>query len=178
MQTKTMSVTWPFNRLPRDLEATILSCLTAPEIAQARCVCESFRVSILGMPSLAARISDDRTDQFIVDHQKDFLDGIFHPVSLAAEYQEWPIVMTLIERRHKFVDGVNQIGLFQGFSALHWAVFYNQPKVVKRLLALSSDPHLKNRYGDTPLDFALRHGCHDVLRLFLIPSSPKRRKGA
>ena len=59
---------------------------------------------MLGMSSLAARISEERTAQFIVDHQKDFLDGMFHPISLASVYQEWTIVMTLIERRHKFVD--------------------------------------------------------------------------
>jgi uncharacterized protein len=54
-----------------------------------------------------------------------------------------------------------------GTSALHWAVYHDDVKLVERLLALGADPNARNDYGATPLSVAAVFGDAVVVRKLL-----------
>ncbi|MEM7473608.1 MAG: ankyrin repeat domain-containing protein [Planctomycetota bacterium] len=54
-----------------------------------------------------------------------------------------------------------------GMTALHWAVFYDQNDLVRRLLGRSADPRLENRYGVTALSIACQNGNAQIVKALL-----------
>lgn len=49
----------------------------------------------------------------------------------------------------------------QGMTPLHYALTENQYDILKLLLESGADPSIKDKYGDTPLDFAIKIGATD-----------------
>jgi ankyrin repeat protein len=47
-------------------------------------------------------------------------------------------------------------------NTVYWAVYYNQPEILKLLLAHGANPNLKDDYGDTPLSSAQQFH-HDLV---------------
>lgn len=54
-----------------------------------------------------------------------------------------------------------------GMTALHWAVFYDDASVTKKLLAAGANAKAKNRYDITPLALACRNGNADIVESLL-----------
>ena len=54
-----------------------------------------------------------------------------------------------------------------GMTALHWAVFHDELKLVSRLLGRSADPRLKNRYDVTALSIACQNGNASIAKALL-----------
>ncbi len=54
-----------------------------------------------------------------------------------------------------------------GMTALHWAVFYDDAPLVKKLLRRTADADLKNRYGITALHIACQNGNAEIVQALL-----------
>ncbi|MCB1122978.1 MAG: ankyrin repeat domain-containing protein, partial [Verrucomicrobiae bacterium] len=54
-----------------------------------------------------------------------------------------------------------------GMTPLHWAVYHDDAKLVKRLIDLGANATAANRYGITPLYLACQNGSADAIRLLL-----------
>jgi ankyrin repeat protein len=52
-----------------------------------------------------------------------------------------------------------------GRSALMVAVVYDHPFIVRSLLAAGANPALKDRKGQTPLDYAIQHGPKEMIEV-------------
>ena len=54
-----------------------------------------------------------------------------------------------------------------GTTALHWAVYYSDVELVKRLIKQGADAKAKNEFGATPMSQAATAGNADVIQLLL-----------
>ena len=54
-----------------------------------------------------------------------------------------------------------------GMTALHWAVYHNQPNLVGELLEAGADPNVRNRYGVTPLSLGCMNAATKIVRQLL-----------
>ena len=54
-----------------------------------------------------------------------------------------------------------------GTTALHWAVYYSDVELVKRLIKQGADAKAKNEFGATPMSHAATAGNADVIQLLL-----------
>ncbi|RMF44490.1 MAG: ankyrin repeat domain-containing protein [Planctomycetota bacterium] len=54
-----------------------------------------------------------------------------------------------------------------GTTALHWAVYYDQPSVVERLIDAGADVQAANRYGVRPLSIACQNGNTAIVKMLL-----------
>ncbi|HTQ99937.1 MAG TPA: ankyrin repeat domain-containing protein [Candidatus Acidoferrum sp.] len=54
-----------------------------------------------------------------------------------------------------------------GTTALHWAIYYNDADLVKKLIAQKADVHAKNEFGATPMSQAAIAGNVEILKALL-----------
>jgi ankyrin repeat protein len=71
-----------------------------------------------------------------------------------------------VEARIKDGLDVNE-ALADGSTALDWAIYWNQPKLVKSLLRKGADPSHPTRLGATPLYMAASQGSADLVEMLL-----------
>jgi len=81
---------------------------------------------------------------------------------LLASQGETQAVLAMLDSQSP-VDAVQA----DGTSLLHWAVYYNDPALVNRLLALGADARLQNNYGASPLFQAAITGNPDIIEALL-----------
>jgi uncharacterized protein len=84
------------------------------------------------------------------------------PLADASEKKDRASVHALLGRA---VD-VNQTQA-DGMTALHWAVYHDDPETVKILLDAKANARAANRYGVTPLALACANGSEPVVELLL-----------
>ena len=80
----------------------------------------------------------------------------------------------------KQVDGPKEAqaeGL-DGTTLLHWAVYYDDPELVSRLVELGADVQARNEYGATPLSQAAILGNPEVLQILLDAGADPNEEGA
>lgn len=65
-----------------------------------------------------------------------------------------------------------------GTTLLHWAVYYNDETLVRRLIELGADVSAVNDYGATPLSQAAIQGNAEVLRMLLAAGADPDERGA
>ncbi len=63
-------------------------------------------------------------------------------------------------------DAVNAAQV-DGMTALHWAVYHDRGKLVRRLLEAGADPSAANRYGVVPLSLAAANGNAEIVEALL-----------
>lgn len=83
----------------------------------------------------------------------------------SAQAQEWARCESLLDHTDK--DPGLLRAQADGTTALHWAVFYDQSELVKRLVKAGADVDASNLYGVTPLSLACELG-HDDSGITLI----------
>lgn len=81
--------------------------------------------------------------------------------------------LELITRR----TDVNQ-SQSDGTTALHWAIYYNDPALVTALLRRDADVTARNEYGATPLSQAAIIGNPDVIKRLLDAGAEADERGA
>jgi len=59
---------------------------------------------------------------------------------------------------------------------VYWAVYYNQPEILKMLLDRGADPTQKDNYGETPLKMAQQSNRKDMVAM--LQDAIKRRPPA
>jgi ankyrin repeat protein len=84
------------------------------------------------------------------------------PLADAAEKADWPRVRALLKERAD-VKAVQ----VDGMTALHWAVYHDDPETAKLLLAAGASAEAANRYGVTPLSLACTNGNAELVRALL-----------
>ena len=72
---------------------------------------------------------------------------------------------------------VNQAQL-DGTTALHWAVYYDDEDLVRRLIRRDADVTARNEFGATPLSQAAIIGNPDVIKMLLNAGADADEKGA
>lgn len=82
--------------------------------------------------------------------------SLFH---LAAERGRVDLVKSMIKHRAVKINHTNK----NGDTALHFAIYYDNPQVVLTLLEYGADVNLKNRVRDTPLHLAVRYKESDCV---------------
>ena len=84
------------------------------------------------------------------------------PLADAAEKADWPRVRALLEEK----SSVNAAQV-DGMTALHWAVYHDEPEIANHLLAAGADAEAANRYGVTPLALACTNGSEVLVQALL-----------
>ena len=80
----------------------------------------------------------------------------------AAERMDRAKVRALLKQRAD-VDAPQA----DGMTALHWAVYHNDPEIAEQLLAAGASVKAANRYGVTPLSLACTNGSSRLVELLL-----------
>ncbi|MFZ5950501.1 MAG: ankyrin repeat domain-containing protein, partial [Candidatus Rifleibacteriota bacterium] len=62
---------------------------------------------------------------------------------------------------------VNIQDRLKAYTPLHYAAFYNYPKIVKFLLSRRADPHIQDKDGYFPLHLASANGCSSIVEILL-----------
>lgn len=91
-----------------------------------------------------------------------FAEGEEAALAAAAEAQDWPQVMALLES-----DADPNAPQVDGMTPLHWAVYHDQPVVVETILDHAAKVNVANRYDVTPLSLAAISGNGRVVELLL-----------
>ncbi len=65
-----------------------------------------------------------------------------------------------------------------GTTALHWAIYYNDPALVERLIDRGADVTVRNEYGATPLSQAAIIGNTEVIDMLLDAGADADERGA
>jgi ankyrin repeat protein len=65
-----------------------------------------------------------------------------------------------------------------GTTALHWAIYYNDPALVARLIERGADVKVRNEYGATPLSQAAIIGNTEVIEMLLDAGAEADERGA
>lgn len=110
--------------------------------------------------------------------QSDFCRAIivvlFCALCSSAGYAQDPWLADAVENKQPkliaklFVDKVDvNDAQVDGMTALHWAVFYDDAPLVKKLLGRAADADLKNRYGVTALHIACQNGNAEIVKALL-----------
>jgi ankyrin repeat protein len=73
---------------------------------------------------------------------------------------------------------LNAMDAKYGLTALHWAVFHNQPAAVQALLDKGASPGLKDRRGFTPLALAAHYAKPEIVGLLLDRTPPGEQNAA
>jgi ankyrin repeat protein len=81
----------------------------------------------------------------------------------AAQLKNWKRVQELIHETPKDLDQTQS----DGMSALHWAVYWNEPSIVSELLAANAKANSENQYGMSPLALACENANTDIVRSLL-----------
>ena len=81
----------------------------------------------------------------------------------AAERQDWVGVKTLLKEASPSVKQVQA----DGMTALHWAAFWRDLKMVQALLEAGASVNASNEYRITPLSIACENGEASVVRALL-----------
>ena len=84
------------------------------------------------------------------------------PLADAAERQHWETVKELIKQ-----GADANAAQIDGMTALHWSVYYDEPKIARLLVAAGADANAENRYGVPPLSLACQNGNPAIVRLLL-----------
>ena len=100
------------------------------------------------------------------EEQKPIVDLVEKPVPLVDAAHAGDSTKTLALLAQKPAPDVNQKAA-DGTTALHWAVYHNDERLVERLLAAGADASAKNDYGATPLSVAAVVGNIAVLKQLL-----------
>jgi uncharacterized protein len=80
----------------------------------------------------------------------------------AVEKADGPKLEALLQQ--KIAVNAQQV---DGMTALHWAAYRDDLKLVKRLIAAGASAKSENRYGVTPLSFACTNGNAEMVQLLL-----------
>jgi ankyrin repeat protein len=83
-------------------------------------------------------------------------------VADAAERQDLPPIDELLAAR----ADVNEAQA-DGMTALHWAVWHDDPTLVRKLLRAGAKANSANRYGVTPLSLACTNGSGEIVEQLL-----------
>jgi ankyrin repeat protein len=84
------------------------------------------------------------------------------PVADAAEKRERATIADLLKQG----DDVNAAQA-DGMTALHWAVYHDDPGTAKLLIKAGANARAANRYGVTPLSLACTNGNTEIVELLL-----------
>ncbi|KAA5543604.1 ankyrin repeat domain-containing protein [Roseiconus nitratireducens] len=84
-----------------------------------------------------------------------------------AEQQRWKDVVASLGDQGLGDQGKVDAPQPDGMTALHWAAFWNQPKVVEQLLAAGAKEDVATEYGITPLAVACRLGHDEAANVLL-----------
>ncbi len=76
----------------------------------------------------------------------------------AAEHRDWDSIASLIQR-----DADVMATQPDGMTALHWAVFHDEPNWTQRLIDAGCDVNAKTLYGVTPLSIACTAGSGELV---------------
>ena len=85
------------------------------------------------------------------------------PLVSAAQTRDREAVIALLKSRKLDVDQQ----AFDGTTALHWAVHFNDADLVARLLKAKADPNVTNEFGATPLSEAAIVGNVEIIERLL-----------
>ncbi len=124
-------------------------------------------IALAVLPALAARVALGAEPGANATAQN---DGVVvpevrpAPLVEAARTEDDATAFALLDAHAK--ADVNQRSS-DGTSALHWAVYHDDVRLVERLLALRADPNLRNDYGSTPLCVAAVVGDATVVKKLL-----------
>jgi uncharacterized protein len=91
----------------------------------------------------------------------------------AAKASDNPAVRSLIARH----ADVNAPGI-DGSTALHWAVYHDDPRIVELLVRARANVNAANRYGIAPLTLASTNGDPAIVRLLLKAGADPNTKAA
>lgn len=84
------------------------------------------------------------------------------PLADAAENRDFKTVRTLL----KLGSDVNAAQV-DGMSALHWAVYHDEPVAAKLIVQAGANIKAANRYGVAPLSLASQNGNAEIVELLL-----------
>lgn len=72
-------------------------------------------------------------------------------------------VLVLMTREEEFTDLLNNRAIFQGFTALHYAVLADSKICVKTLLDGGADPTIENEAGHRAVEYAKEGEIKEML---------------
>merc|ERR1711974_459632 len=93
--------------------------------------------------------------------------GAMNTLMFAVRQQNYQEVTDILQHD---ASRVNELS--HGFGAVHWASRINDLKMVKLLISLGSDIHLRDEYGNTCLHLACSSGAKDVASYLLSINFP------
>ena len=80
------------------------------------------------------------------------------PVADAAERADWEQLSSLLSNNGDATEPQND-----GMTALHWAVWHDNPEAVALLTKYGADANAQNKYGVTPLSIACTNGNSAII---------------
>ncbi|MFO1064458.1 MAG: ankyrin repeat domain-containing protein [Pirellulales bacterium] len=115
----------------------------------------TLRVVLFSLLCLQSPISDCEAQSPAKQHET---------TAAAAEAADWQRVRQLSARSDAAAINSPQA---DGMTALHWAVWHDQPDIVRDLLARGAEVNATNRYQVTPLSTACTGGNEAIVRLLV-----------